>query len=471
MGRTAATGVTVVSATNITATTQAHAAAVVDVVVTNPDGQTGDLTGGFTYLITPVVTSISPNSGPTAGGTAVTITGDNYESGATVTFGGTSPTGVTVVSATNITATTPTRAKGAVDVVVTNPDTQFGTLSSGFTYLAPPTVTSMAPISGPTAGGTGVTLTGDDFQTGATVTLGGSAATGVTVVSATNITATTPAHAEGVVAVRVTNPDSQTGDLAGAFTYVAPPTVTSIAPSSGPTAGGTAVTITGDKFQTGAIVALGGATATGVTVVSATNITATTPAHAEGAVDVVVTNPDSQTGDLTGGYTYVAPPTVTSIAPTSGPIGGGTAVTITGDKFQTGATVTLGGSAATGVTVVSATNITATTPAHGTGAVDVVITNPDSQTGDLTGGFTYQGPPSVTSISPTSGPTAGGTPVTITGDDFQSGATVTLGGTAATGVTVVSATNITATTPLHGEGAVDVVVTNPDTQNGSLSGG
>ncbi len=166
-------------------------------------------------------------------------------------------------------------------------------------------------------------------------------------------------------------------------------------------------------------------------------------------------------------------PTVTSIAPNSGTTDGGTGVTITGTGFQAGATVSLGATAATGVTVVSGTSITATTPPGVAGAVDVVVTNSDTQSGKLTQGFTYTAAsnpaPTVTAISPASGPTSGGTPVTITGTGFLTGSMVKLGGTAATGVTVVSSTSITATTAAHPSGVVDVVVTNSDTQSGTLS--
>ena len=170
------------------------------------------------------------------------------------------------------------------------------------------------------------------------------------------------------------------------------PTVISITPNSGTANGGTAVTITGTGFLAGATVKLGGTAATGVTVVSSTSITATTPAHAAGAVSVVVTNSDAQTGTLTNGYTYTTSnpaPTVSAITPNSGTANGGTAVTITGTGFLAGATVKLGGTAATGVTVVSSTSITATTPAHAAGAVSVVVTNSDAQTGTLTNGYTY----------------------------------------------------------------------------------
>jgi hypothetical protein len=90
--------------------------------------------------------------------------------------------------------------------------------------------------------------------------------------------------------------------------------VTSIAPASGTTIGGSSITVTGSNFAAGATVTLGGVPATGVTVVNASTITATTAAHASGAVDVVVAL-NGKTGMLPGGYTYVAPQTVTNPPP------------------------------------------------------------------------------------------------------------------------------------------------------------
>ncbi len=225
--------------------------------------------------------------------------------------------------------------------------------------LPAPTISSVAPATGPTSGGTLLTISGANFTAGATVTVAGTAASGVTVVNSTTITATTPAHAAGAATVVVTNPDAQSGNLPNAFTYVAPaPTVTSVAPASGPIAGGTAITITGTNFAAGAAVTLGGAAATGVTVVTSTTITATTPAHAAGAVTVTVTNADTQSGSRPNGFTYIGPaPTVTSVAPPSGSTAGGTAITVTGTNFVAGATVTMGGTAATSVTVLTSTTI------------------------------------------------------------------------------------------------------------------
>jgi hypothetical protein len=82
-------------------------------------------------------------------------------------------------------------------------------------------------------------------------------------------------------------------------------------------------------------------------------------------------------------------PTVTSILPSSGPPGGGTAVTITGTGFAAGATVWFDGVAATNVQVLSTTTVTAVTPAHQEGKANVAVVNTDNQGGTLAQGFTF----------------------------------------------------------------------------------
>lgn len=91
------------------------------------------------------------------------------------------------------------------------------------------------------------------------------------------------------------------------------------------------------------------------------------------------------------GVSVLRAPTVASVTASSGTTAGGTSVTIAGTQFRTSGTtsVTFGGSAATAVSVSSSTSLTCTTPAHSAGAVDVVVTNPDGQSGTLAGGFTY----------------------------------------------------------------------------------
>ena len=142
-----------------------------------------------------------------------------------------------------------------------------------------------------------------------------------------------------------------------------------------------------------------------------------------------------------GGSPSIAPAhTFTSITLNSGPTTGGTPVTIVGTNFVSGGWfgVTIGGAAATSVVLVDSSHITAVTPAGTLGAKNVVITNNDGQTVTGAGAYTYVPPPAptFTSITPNSGSTAGGTPVTIVGTNFVSGGSfgVTIGGAAATSV-------------------------------------
>jgi hypothetical protein len=231
---------------------------------------------------------VSPNSGSTAGGTAVTITGANFAAGATATFGGTAATNVVVVNSTTIMATTPAGSAGAATVTVTVSG-QSGSLTNGYTYTVPPTVSSVSPNTGSTSGGTSVTITGSNFATGATVTFGGAAATNVVVVNSTTITATTPAGTAGAVTVTVTV-SGQSGSLTNGFTYIVVPTVTSVSPNTddGRQDGGDGH---GQNFATGAKVKFGNGSATNVVVVRDTD-------HGDdadrqcGAATVTVTNPE-----------------------------------------------------------------------------------------------------------------------------------------------------------------------------------
>jgi hypothetical protein len=166
------------------------------------------------------------------------------------------------------------------------------------------------------------------------------------------------------------------------------PTITTVAPTSGFTTGGTTVVLTGTNFTGATAVTFGGVAASSFTVDSATQITATTPAHAAGAVDVAVTAPGG-TATATGAFTYlVPPPTITSVSPYWGPAAGGITVTITGTNLTAPTSVTFGGVAAT-ITGGTATSITVTLPAHPLGSVDVVVTTAGG-IATLASGFLYQ---------------------------------------------------------------------------------
>jgi hypothetical protein len=155
-----------------------------------------------------------------------------------------------------------------------------------------------------------VTIGGSGFASGATVEFGSSPATDVQFISAAELTAVTPAGT-GTVGVTVTHPDGGGSSTeASAYTYVAPPDVTSVSPSSGTSAGGQSVTIGGSGFASGATVEFGSSPATDVQFISAAELTAVTPAGT-GTVGVTVTNPGGGGSSTEGSaYAYVAAPVV-----------------------------------------------------------------------------------------------------------------------------------------------------------------
>jgi hypothetical protein len=293
----AAAAVEVISETELEVVTAAHAPSSEEVIVTTADGKS---TGGpsYTYVSPPppTVSSVSPTSGPIAGGTPVLVTGSNFVPSSKVEIGGVAST-VEVVSETELKAVTPAHVAGPAEVVVT---TAGGESMGGpsYMYVPLPTVSSVSPASGPIAGGTQVLVTGSNFLAGAKVEIGG-VASAVEVVSETELKAVTPAHAAGPEEVVVT---STGGESTGgpSYTYVPPPAVSSINPASGPSEGGTQVVVRGTGFTSDTRLEIG-APAGAVEVISETELKAVTPAYGAGAQEVIASNGN---GVSSGGPTY-----------------------------------------------------------------------------------------------------------------------------------------------------------------------
>ncbi|MFA5269053.1 MAG: IPT/TIG domain-containing protein [Methanoregula sp.] len=201
----------------------------VSLKATNAGGSDTETKTGYITVSapTPVITAISPTSGPAGGGTTVTITGSNFTGASTVKFGTTANvTGVmTVVSSTQITVISPSGPAGTVHVTVTSPNgTSATSPADQYTYRVP-AVTAISPTSGSTSGGTMVTITGNDFTGASTVRFGTTAnVTGaMTVVSSTQITVTSPAGSAGTVHVTVTTPNGTSAtSAADQYTYTVP---------------------------------------------------------------------------------------------------------------------------------------------------------------------------------------------------------------------------------------------------------
>ena len=443
-GTVAADSFTVDSDTQITTVAPAGTDSV-NITVVTPFGTSNGLP--FGYGVSPLQSTLAPSLGLIAGGETVTITGERFTGATSVTFDGASAA-FTVDSNTQITAIAPAHARGIVDVITTTP---FGVSNPlGYAYGAVPAITSLAPALGPIAGGTSVVITGTDFNGATAVSFGGLAASDLTVVNATQISVTTPPHAAGNVDVIVTTPYGTSA--AATFTYGAPPAITTLTPDRGAFAGGTSVVIAGTALSNATSVLFGGTPAASFVVNSATQITAVTPAGTD-AVNVTVITDFGTSNGLP--YAYGDAPAITSLSPSSGLTTGGDIVTITGSGFTPAATV-LFGSATVSATVVSSTQITVSAPANAVGPVNVTVTTSFGPSNAAQ--YTYGAPPTITSLSPTSGPTAGGTSVTISGTNLGSASSVTFGGAAAT-IDSQSANAITVTTPARPVGSASVVVT------------
>jgi hypothetical protein len=334
------------------------------------------------------------------------------------------------------------------------------TATVGPNFAVPnPAITSISPNQGPENGGTSVTLTGTSFTNVTSVTIGGNVvpASALTV-TPTTIVFATPAHAAGPVPVVI---NALQGDSAPAtFTYLAvPATSTSLTPTSGPESGGTPVTITGSGFTGATGVTFDATPGTAFTVVNDTTITVTSPVHAPGNAAVTVLDPAGNSAPLAFAFLAV-PATATSVAPTSGPVVGGTPVTVTGSGFLGATAVQFDGTLGTAFTVVNDTTITVTTPAGDLGAATVVVVDPAGNSAPLA--FEYLAQPAIAaSLTPTEGTEDGGTAVTITGSGFLGATGVTFDGTPGTGFTVVDDSTITVATPAHVPGLIDVVVVDP----------
>jgi hypothetical protein len=211
------------------------------------------------------------------------------------------------------------------------------------------------------------------------------------------------------------------------------PSLTRIQPSNGPTAGGTTLSIEGVNLTNDCSITVGGTPATNVTRQSALSLTAVTPPHAAGTVDVALS---CSAGGFTlpNAFTYVAGnASISGVVPSFGSSDGGTYVRISGAGFLPGCWPFFDRAAARNATMRSASEIIAASPPHGDGTVDVSLRCGESTAATLRNAYTYvasrEPSPLVTSLDPPAA--SAGQPVTIGGARFAAGDRVSFDTTAA----------------------------------------
>jgi hypothetical protein len=419
----------------------------------------------------PICSGSAPATGPAAGGTVITITGQNLSGPNTKAFVcDVALLNLVVDSDTQIHGTTPAGDYGqGCDVRVT---TDSGECTAGaFTYESNPApiCSDIVPTTGPAAGGTSVTITGQNLSgVNAKAYVCGKALLNLVVDSDTQVHGTTPAGTYGqVCVVKVTTDDGEC-TLTDAFTYGGRPApdVTGVSPSAGPREGGTAITITGTNLNwTGTQATLCGRPIVDLAIVNETTITGKTPAGSYGEVCALFLSNDAGSDTLAGAFTYGGrpKPDVTGVSPSGGPREGGTAITITGTNLNwTGTQATLCGRPIVDLAIVNETTITGKTPAGSYGEVCALFLSNDAGNDTLLSAFTYDpaSGPRVDGIAPGNGTYKGGTPVVITGEFFSAaGVTATICDAALDNL-VVTDTEIQGTTPAATSSATcDVTVT------------
>ena len=415
----------------------------------------------------PTVTifDVAPKQGATTGGTPVTIDGSNFTPDCTVAFDGVAASNVSFGNASLLTANTPAHKPGVVDVTATCNGTT-ATLENGFVYTGgSPDITSIDPASGTTAGGTTVRIGGRDLVSDCWVEFGGDLARNVQVISATEMIATTPAHAAGAVTVKLRcNGGGAAGALPNGFTYVGtlePSTiVTTVEPLSA--VPGTQVTVRGTHFRTNDVVTFDNAQARVLSTTPDSHVVVV-PSLPAGKVSVTVAA--STTGPIFTVLDAVAPK-VTKIAPPVAPPNA--ELTIDGSGFRPPYTFTIGGVAARLVSE-SYTRAVVRVPPLPSGEHELAIVNGGSVV--ATGGRVTVSPTGIVvyGASPQCIPIGGGATISISGTGFLEGATVTIGGVAAASANVVDATHIDVVTPPLPAGFATIAVTNPSGDNGTAT--
>lgn len=375
----------------------------------------------------PLITSVTPVTGGNA--TVATIVGLNLSTATQVFFGGTPAQSFEIVAPTVIRARVNNGSTGPVSVVTIG-GTAFS--PSTFVYAPPPQITSITPLNG--GFNTVITLRGRNLSSTASVTFGGNVIPIIT-------------RNDTLVQVRCPNRDVsgaiRLGTLGGvatttdSFTFFLPPTISSFTPTIGTRR--SVITITGTNLSQISNVLVGGAPVLSVTVNSPTQISV---AVLEGSTGTIVVRTPGGEATTATVFFYSPQPTVTATffngLPTSAAVAGSTLL-VRGRDLLFATQATIGNVTASIVSILSSTEMTIRLPLRGSTTANLRISTPGGTT-TASARFDVQPALAITDISPIVG--TAGTLVGISGRGFTSDVAVSIGGTTATSVTLVSTTQI-----------------------------
>ena len=294
---------------------------------------------------------------------------------------------------------------GHVDLAVVDPFGGLSILPAALEIVPPsPAVSQVAPALGASAGGTFVTFQGSNFNPGARVVIGPRIYTdgepgGCVVVDGSTITLTTSATADGTYDVVVIDSTGVEGCAVDGFTFASIPVLDSVFPPSGQSTGGTEIVLRGKNFVSGLAVRIDGVAQAQVFLDSAKRVRVVTePGLAGGPYVLELENPGGAVASAAFSYSPLPDPVLSDLAPASGPAAGGASVTLNGSGFNADCEVWFGanpdtgtgGTPAASLALLDGSTLVATTPAHGSATVSVLVR--DAATGQasvLKSGYTF----------------------------------------------------------------------------------
>lgn len=452
-------------------TPPAAAPGVVDVEVLD-HGRSDLRAEAFTFDAPPRVDRLAPDEGPTSDSTLVVIDGEGFLDGARVQFGDVAAETVEVLSARRLRAVAPPHPPATVDVIVTNPDEQSGTAVHAFTWWPPPRIDRIEPVEGPDLGGTLVRLEGGDMRAPAAVWFGDRESPMVTVQLRGEVSvaeALSPLQREGLVEVRLYNPDGQFAVAPLPFLYRGPPFVDLAEPPVLSRCGGGETLLIGRNFDPDMQVLIDGVPAEVLSVSEdRTEARIRAPAGDPGPAFVEVINPDGRSYRADDLLEFGVQPVVRGADPVEVPVWGGTLVVIQGSDFERGAAVQFDGIDAEEARVVQPGCeglIEAIVPPNEAGPADVRVINPNGIDGTRQGAVTYVEP----TLDPPGGLTPGYTNIVLRGVDLRAGLVLQFGDRAPRRLTQISEQEWRVVTPAGERGAVEVSVRNADGRGAVLS--
>ncbi len=413
------------------------------------------------------VNSVSPEEGLPAGGEIVFIEGWGFSENVKVYFDDEEAPDVFFVNSKKLRVETPAHRLGRSDVSVWWPGGTVRTLPGGFLFYTDLSVASIEPSSGIRRGGTPVTIRGTGFTEDSKLVIGYRLALNIEIIDERTLVAVTPPGTEaGPTNVMVTNIGG-TAILRDGFTYTVAPELDFLEPASGRIQGGDIVTLRG-MWLTPVREVWFGESQGEILSVSSTALEIVTPPGGAGPVAVAVTGTwgwDS----MDPGFFYVdtaaAGGDVKGVVPSSGPEEGGGKATVVACGVTEGnlAGVTFGSKDASVVAVFPDNCAVVVEVPPGTGPVDVTVSTADGVF-SRANAYRYVVGMAVDEVRPTSGPSEGGTSITITGSDFPEDVQILVGPLPAGQVEWVSSTELKATTPPGSPGTATVTVVSPDGQ-------